>query len=46
MVGFEDIFLINEPIAISMTFSLDKIIDEGEKKLLIFDLWRGTFNSE
>ena len=44
MAGFEDIILINEPTAASMAFSLDKILDNEEKKLIIFDLGGGTFD--
>lgn len=42
MTGFEDVILINEPIAAVMAFILDKILDKEEKKLIIFDLGGGT----
>ena len=44
MAGFEDVVLINEPTAASMAFSFDKILEEEEKKLVIFDLGGGTFD--
>ena len=44
LAGFEDVILINEPTAASMAFCFDKILDEGEKKLIIFDLGGGTFD--
>ena len=44
IAGFEDVVLINEPTAASMAFSFDKILEEGEKKIIIFDLGGGTFD--
>ena len=44
MAGFEDVVLINEPTAASMAFNFDKILEEEEKKLVIFDLGGGTFD--
>ena len=44
LAGFEDVVLINEPTAASMAFSFDKILEQDEKKLVIFDLGGGTFD--
>jgi molecular chaperone DnaK (HSP70) len=44
MAGFEDVILINEPTAASMAFSFDRILEQEEKKLIIFDLGGGTFD--
>ena len=44
LAGFEEVILINEPVAAAMAFCHYIIPEEEEKKLIVFDLGGGTLD--